>query len=219
MRPHPTRTVVFDLDGTLVDSLTLVLAAIQHAIEPFGGRTSREIFAHLGGPPESFLVHLVPERSQVSEAMRRMERYHHEHGHLIQPYSGTQRVLQDLRRRGVQVAIWTGRDRASTATLLQRHRLGEHLATVVCGDDLPSHKPDPAGLREILQRLGASASETLLVGDADVDVIGGHACGIDTILIRHEREVPGEILAKTWRTADTPEEAYALVRQVIGAGE
>jgi HAD superfamily hydrolase (TIGR01509 family) len=218
MRSHPTRTVVFDLDGTLVDSLTLVLAAIRHAIEPFGGRTSQDIFGHLGGPPESFMATLVPDRAQVPEAVRRMARYHREHGHLIRPYAGTHRVLEELRRRGVQVAIWTGRDRASTDGLLATHRLGEHLACVVCGDDLPSHKPDPAGLREILARLGAAAAETLLVGDADVDVLGGHACGVDTILIRHERAIGGDILAKAWRTADTPEDAYTLVRQVVGAG-
>ncbi len=217
MRSRPIRTVVFDLDGTLIDSLSLVLAAIRHAIAPFGGRTSEEIFARLGGPPESFLLQFVPDAAHLPEALRRMDRYHREHGHLIRPYAGTIRILQDLQRYGVRAAVWTGRDRASTVTLLQAHRLGDLLAAVVCGDDLSSHKPDPAGLREILGRLGAVAAETLLVGDADVDVLGGHACGVDTVLIRHRREVAGEIVAKTWRTVATPDEAYTVVRAAVGA--
>ena len=85
---RPKRAVVFDLDGTLLDSLPLVLEAIRHALEPFGGSPTMDIFARLGGPPERFLADLLPDPVHVPEALRRMVAFHHRNHHLIQPYPG-----------------------------------------------------------------------------------------------------------------------------------
>jgi HAD superfamily hydrolase (TIGR01509 family) len=211
-RAAKTRAVVFDLDGTLLDSLSLVLRAIAHAIEPFGPvPPTMEIFSQLGGPPERFLPALVGDERHVPVAMARMEAFHQTHQHLIRPFDGAGALLEQLRAREVALGIWTGRDRASGDALLRAHRLHEHFATVVYGDDLPTHKPDPQGLREILARLGVAANETIFVGDADVDVLGGEACGVGTVLIRHAREVDESLRAKTWRTVTSPHEAYELL--------
>lgn len=215
-RPVPLRAVVFDLDGTLLDSLPLVLAAIAHALEPFGPRPTMEIFAKLGGPPERFLATLLNDLRNVPAALQRMEDYHHRNAHLIQPYAGVGAFLGELRRHGIAAAIWTGRDRATTDMLLREHQLDECFAAIVCGDDLPTHKPDPAGLREIVRRLGVQPAETLFLGDADVDVLGGVACGVDTLLIRHSREVAPPITAQSWHTVASPDEAFAVVRACIG---
>jgi HAD superfamily hydrolase (TIGR01509 family) len=208
--PAP-RAVVFDLDGTLLDSLPLVLAAITHALEPFGTRPTMDIFATLGGPPARFLPDFLRDVNHLPVAMARLEAYHRENTHLIQPFEGVPAMLADLRALGVQVAIWTGRDRISAERLLLAHQLQGYFATVVCGDDLPTHKPEPEGLREIMRRLGVSPSETVFVGDADVDVLGGAACGVDTILIRHNREIEAHITSKSWHAVISPAEAYALV--------
>jgi HAD superfamily hydrolase (TIGR01509 family) len=205
------RVVVFDLDGTLLDSLPLVLAAIRYAIEPFGGRATMDIFGHLGGPPERFMRTLIADARHVPEAIRRMERYHHENFLQIQPYAGVRPLLAALGRAGVPVAVWTGRDRSSTDRILQVHRMADLFSTVVCGDDLTSHKPDPAGLREILHRLEVNPGDVCFVGDADVDVLGGFNCGVDTVLIRHARVIDSAIAACAWATVATPADAYRLV--------
>ena len=217
MNAGPTpRAVVFDLDGTLLDSLPLVLAAIAHAVEPFGGSPTKDIFARLGGPPARFLPTLLADLSHVPEAMARMERYHSTNTHLIRPFDGVATLLDQLRVNGIQAAIWTGRDRASAEVLLREHALDGYFSAVVCGDDLPTHKPEPEGLREIMRRLGVEAEETLFVGDADVDVLGGVACGVDTILIRHDRSIEAHIGAQSWQMVATPPEAFALVLKRVG---
>lgn len=205
------RAVVFDLDGTLLDSLPLVLAAISHALEPFGVRPTMEIFARLGGPPARFLPTLLSDLSHVPAAMERMESFHRQNIHLIRPFAGAPRLLDDLRAHGIQSAIWTGRDRESAERLLREHKLDGYFTTIVCGDDLPTHKPDPEGLREIIRRLGIAAADTLFVGDADVDVLGGVACGVDTILIRHDRKIEAHITSQSWQAVLSPQEAYELV--------
>jgi HAD superfamily hydrolase (TIGR01509 family) len=210
--PHPTKAVAFDLDGTLVDSLPLVLRAISHAIEPFGpARPTMEIFARLGGPPERFMPGLLSDPDDAPKALARMEKYHHENQHFIRPFDGVTVVLEQLRARDIALAVWTGRDRESTDQLLREHRLTDFFEAVVCGDDLPTHKPEPDGLRDILGRLAVSPRELLYVGDADVDVIGGAACGVDTILIRHTRQIEESVRAQAWRLVNSPFEAYELV--------
>jgi HAD superfamily hydrolase (TIGR01549 family) len=215
-RAAPT-AVVFDLDGTLVDSLPLVLAAIAHALEPYGGRPTMDIFAHLGGPPERFMAGLVDDPAHVPEAVRRMAEFHDGNEQLIQPFAGASELLARLRREGVRAGVWTGRDRLSTDRMLRRHGLAEAVGAVVCGDDLPSHKPDPAGLREVLRRLEVTAGEAIFVGDADVDVLGGAAAGVDTLMIRHARQIAPVILARSWRVTATPTEAYATIAGLFDA--
>ena len=205
------RAVVFDLDGTLLDSLSLVLRAITHALEPFGGRPTMDIFAHLGGPPGRFLGPLLDDLKNLPVALERLESFHRENAHLIQPYEGVSSTLESLRNAGVKLGLWTGRDRVSTDWLLKNHALEGYFNAVVCGDDLSSHKPDPAGLREIIRRLAVREEETLFVGDADVDVLGGVGCGVDTLLIRHSRSIELHITAKTWRTVASPNEAFSVI--------
>jgi pyrophosphatase PpaX len=217
-RRAQTQTVVFDLDGTLVDSLPLVLRAFSHALEPFAPQPTMAIFASLGGPPERIFPKLLGGDRHLPAAMERLAAFNRDNHHLIEPFTGVNLVLEQLRMRGVSLAVWTGRDRETTDWLLQEHQLARFFATVVCGDDFPSHKPDPEGLREILKRLGATAASTLLVGDADVDVQGGAACEVDTVLINHGREVEADVLSKSWRTVASPFEAYELVLRRTDAG-
>jgi HAD superfamily hydrolase (TIGR01509 family) len=205
------RAIVFDLDGTLVDSLPLVLRSIAHAIEPFAPtRPTADIFAHLGGPPRRFLGGLVGDERHVPVAAERMAQFHEANQHLILPFEGARSALAQLREHGAQLAIWTGRDRVSGEALLAQHDLASLFATVVYGDDLPTHKPDPEGMREILRRLNVRSEETLFVGDADVDVLGGTDAGVDTILIRHQRVIDEAVRARAWRMVSSPIEALEL---------
>ena len=209
------RAVVFDLDGTLLDSLPLVLRAITHALEPFGARPTMEIFANLGGPPERFLVPLLGDLKHLPVALNRLESFHRENAHLIRPYEGASEILTQLRDLGVHVALWTGRDRVSASWLLKRNGLEGYFTTIVCGDDLSSHKPAPEGLLEIMRRLVVAPGETLFVGDADVDVLGGVGAGVDTLLIRHNREVELHVTAKSWRTVTSPSEAFEVISKCV----
>lgn len=209
------RAVVFDLDGTLLDSMPLVLMAVHHALAPFGSRTPQEVFADLGGPPARFLGRLLNDAAHVPVALERMETYHRNNAHLIVPF-GT--VGESLARLGTaaQLGLWTGRDRASTLWLLEQHGLAAHFRATLCGDDLTTHKPDPEGLTVVMRRLGVAPAETLFVGDADVDVLGGVAAGARTILIRGGRDVDQRVVTQAWRTVDTPAEALELVTRCVG---
>ena len=212
-RAQPLHAVVFDLDGTLVDSMPLVLRAFAHALLPYCGEmTPGEITSHLGGPPDRMLRKLISDDSKVPEAMQRLVDFDVANWRLIQPFEGMHALLDDLRVARQSLALWTGRERESTGLILTEHGIMPKLDAWVCGDDLPTHKPHPGGLEEALRQLAVTREEALFVGDADVDVLAGAACGVRTLLICHDRVVDPAVRAKAWRAVQTPAEAYALVR-------
>ena len=211
------RAAIFDLDGTLIDSMPLVLRAFAHALAPFRPDLDEQgIFQRLGGPPERTLLELTGDAGKAGEALRRLGEFGFENGDLVQPFAGMHALLTRLHDGGLQLAVWTGRDRRTTEAILSAHGLNGFFATVVCGDDLPTHKPHPAGLVEILTRLELQPHEALYAGDADADVLGGAEAGVRTVLIRHGREAEAMIRDRAWQCVDTPEQAYALIGSVMG---
>jgi phosphoglycolate phosphatase-like HAD superfamily hydrolase len=210
------RAVIFDLDGTLIDSMPLVLRAFAHALEPFRPDLGIEdIFQRLGGPPARTLLELTGDESKAAEALRRLEGFGFDNGALVQPFIGMRGMLDALHKRGLSMAVWTGRDRFTTQAILSAHNLEQYFKVVVCGDDLATHKPHPEGLVAILRKLGIAPQEALYAGDADADVLGGAEAGVRTILIRHGREVDESITRRAWRQVEGPAEAYAAIAEAV----
>jgi HAD superfamily hydrolase (TIGR01509 family) len=213
-----TKAIVFDLDGTLVNSMPLVLSGYAHAIEGLHvPMTEGEIIARLGGPPDRFFAQILSDPARIVTALDRLERYFRKHGELIQPFEGATELLEFLRRRSVRVGIWTGRERASAEQIMTRHGIADQIDVAVFGDDLPTHKPDPAGLDEVLRRLEIERGDALFVGDADVDVLAGHEIGVTTLLIRHGRQVAPEIQSKAARVVEMRAEMYSILRDTVTA--
>lgn len=208
----PVRAVVLDLDGTLVDSMPLVLRAFAHALAPFRPDLDEEsIFRHLGGPPLRTMLALTGDETKAAEAMRRLGTLGFDDGASVDAFEGAVSFLGELHARGVKLAIWTGRDRRTATAILEAHGIARLFAAVVCGDDLDTNKPHPAGLLSIFPRIGVSPDETLYAGDAEADVLGGVAAGVRTLLITHGRRVDPAVVDKAWRHVDTPKRAYLLL--------
>lgn len=212
----PIRAIVFDLDGTLLDSMPLVLQAYHHAIAPYRSpMTDAELLKRMGGPPQRIFEQLLEHSTHVTGALERLETYAAQAWQLIKPYPGVTQALDHLRAAEVKLGIWTGRERESTEWLLQAHALTGRIETMVCGDDLPSHKPDPAGLADVLRRLGVNQTDAVFVGDAAVDVEAGAALGVRTIFIAHGTAPSHAVRGAAWRCVDTPNEAYDLLRRQV----
>jgi len=217
--PSAVRAVIFDLDGTLVDSMPLVLRAFAHALAPFRPDLDEQaIFQRLGGPPARMMFELIGDEAKAAEALRRLDGFGFDNGALVEPFAGMKVLLEALHAQGFLLAIWTGRDRRGTEAILAAHGIAGLFRTVVCGDDLDTHKPHPGGLIEILARLSVQPEEALYAGDADADVLGGSEAGVRTLMITHGREVDLVISTRAWCLVDTPEQAYALLRETVVNG-
>lgn len=210
------RAVIFDLDGTLVDSMPLVLRAFAYALAPFRPDLGiDDIFMRLGGPPARLLRELTGDDEHAAEALRRFDSFGFSDGSLVQPFEGMVAMLEHLHARGLVMGVWTGRDRHTTQAILNAHDLGRFFNVVVCGDDLPTHKPHPEGLVVILRGLDVAAEEALYAGDAEADVLGGAAVGVRTVMISHGRVIEPAILERAWRTVASPTDAYAVIMDTV----
>ena len=114
--PARSRAAIFDLDGTIVDSMPFVIEAFVHAVEPYRATpTTDEVLAQLGGPLETCLRNLLGRQALKSLPAAKERLYAYEHGQesKLRPFQGARELLTLLKNEGVRLGIWTGRDRWS----------------------------------------------------------------------------------------------------------
>jgi pyrophosphatase PpaX len=171
--------VLFDLDGTVVDSGGIILASMRHATQTVLGRdfSDDELLANVGGPGlEAQMEALGP--GSTAELVR-VYREHNEPLHeTLEGFDGIEATLDALRARGHRLGIVTAKRRATVELAFARLPLAHLFETIVGGDETDRHKPDPAPLRLALERLGASASEAAYVGDSPYDMQAARSGGL-----------------------------------------
>jgi len=171
--------VLFDLDGTVVDSGGIILASMRHATQTVLGRdfSDDELLANVGGPGlEAQMEALGP--GSTAELVR-VYREHNEPLHeTLEGFDGIEATLEALRARGHRLGIVTAKRRATVELAFARLPLAHLFETIVGGDETDRHKPDPAPLRLALERLGAGASEAAYVGDSPYDMQAARSGGL-----------------------------------------
>jgi phosphoglycolate phosphatase len=182
-RPARLRAALFDLDGTLVDSVPDIAEALTDALAPFGRGPFPEdqVRSWVGGNAQRLVAQAlgVPLEALDPEAERRfLQVYAARAVHLAVPYPGTERALASLRRRGVALAICTNKPRLTTDPTLAALGWTDRFDRVLCPDDVPRPKPAPDMLLTALEHLGVDGGEAAYVGDSDTDSLAAHAAGL-----------------------------------------
>jgi len=173
-------TWLFDFDGTLVDSVELILDSLRHATRTVLGRVIPDevLRARVGRPLAEHMRELDIERADDLVAVYR-EHNMRRHADLLRPYPGVAEMLAGLRGRRARVGIVTSKMRPAVDAGLALVPLGEFDAIVTC-EDTDRHKPDPAPVLRGLELLGAEPETTVYVGDSPYDVRAGRAAGVRT---------------------------------------
>ncbi len=207
--PYPScpglKAVVFDLDGTLIDSAPDLAAALNR------------LLAREGLPP----VRLAEVHTMIGDGVAKLvERGFATHGRTLsagelerfsvrfvadyepnssvetQPFPGAIEALRALRDAGFALGVCTNKPEAATRSILAAFGMDPFIAAAVGGDTLPgTKKPEPATLRETLRRLGAEAGQAIAVGDSPNDVAAARAAGVPIVAVTfgYSRVPPAEL--------------------------
>ncbi len=177
-------TIIFDLDGTLVDTLGDIAAAANETRRAFGMPPApiETIRGFIGNGARVLIQRVLGESltGQVDSALEYFLRYYGEH--LLEesrPYPGCIDLLAKLKERGHTLAILTNKPERLTLGLLDGLKLAPYFTAVVGGDTLPVRKPDPCGVVHLKQLTGDANERLVLVGDSLVDHRTAQAAGID----------------------------------------
>ena len=192
----PVRTLLLDVDGTLLDTREFIYSAFEHtraraglppmarpAIQPLMGLPLEVIYASMGGAP-------------VAEMVAWHRAFQRDHLDLAVAFPSAAEVLAALQQAGVRMAAVTSRSRATSLVTLENAALARFFSAVVSAEDAAALKPDPAPLRVALHRLQHEGGRVAMAGDTPHDIEAGRAIGAVTIAATYGFQ-PREVLASS----------------------
>jgi pyrophosphatase PpaX len=176
--------VLFDLDGTLIDSIGLLLASVRHAFEGFDGRapTEQQWVAGIGTPLATQLMAFCETDQQLEEVTLRYRTFQRAaHDRLTTAFPGTLEVLESLAAAGHPMGIVTSKSNEMMNRALDLTGIAPYMATTIGCDSCALHKPDPFPVRMALEELGYRPDEAVFLGDSPHDIHAGNSAGVTSI--------------------------------------
>jgi len=178
---YPARLLVFDLDGTLIDSKEDLSAAVNVAIGSFGipPLPHETIYGFIGDGATTLVRRSLPADrvDLLPDALDRFLKYYDRH--LLDTTRAYPGVAEALRAGAgkYRMAVLTNKPLAMSEKILSALSLSRHFFAIRGSDSYPTKKPDPLGLLRLIEEAGATPRETVMVGDARNDVLAGRAAG------------------------------------------
>jgi pyrophosphatase PpaX len=176
-------TYLFDLDGTLIDSVDLIVASYRHTLRTHRGTVPPDNvwIAGLGTPLRQQLRLFSDDPAEI-DAMVATYREHNlrHHDSMVEAFPGTRDALDAIRSRGKQMGIVTSKLQSGLRRALHLTGMEGYFDALVAADDVTNHKPDPEPVLRALELLGANPDETVFVGDSPHDMAAGNAAGVWT---------------------------------------
>ena len=194
------KAILFDLDGTLIDTTHLILESYRHTIGKHLGfiPTDDNLLPGFGTPLRTQMARF--SETLVDELFDTYQEFNIvNHDALTKPFPDVNETLAELKLRGYRLGIITSKTRKLTMMGLSLFNLNEFMDAIVTADDTTKHKPDPEPILLGLRLLGLSPEEAIYVGDSAHDVTAGKAAGMVTVAALWG-PFPKEILAASGPT-------------------
>jgi|SRR5690554_662614 len=194
------KAVVFDLDGTLLDTYRLIFDAFNHAWAQQGITLSDQEIEARFGPPEPELIQGVMGEAWRQGLARFHEYYQENHGRLIKLAPYWQEVLSCIKHQGYRLGLFTGKGQTATEITLSQTGLAGYFDSVLTGTEVNHPKPNPEGLIISARRFGIKPEDLIYVGDTWVDVEAAHSVGAKIALstLYHKPDEKGLRLKPDW---------------------
>jgi phosphoglycolate phosphatase len=184
--------VVFDLDGTLIDSAPDMHRAVNLMLGDLGCAplTLPDIRSMVGDGASALIARALAARQCVSadpaKALEQfLEHYEADPTNVTRTFPGVATTLGRLQAAGLTLAVCTNKPTRLTNMILERLGMSRFFARVVAGDSMPFRKPDPRALMEVINGFGTPNAATIMVGDSEVDAATAHAASVPFVLMTY----------------------------------
>jgi pyrophosphatase PpaX len=182
----PIRTVLFDLDGTLIDSVRLILDSYHHTLAAHGlpPRTDDEWLAGVGTPLTAQFAAWGHDPDTIQALIATYREYNlKHHDRMVTVYPGVVAVVRTLKEEGVATGLVTSKNRTGAVRGLTLVRLEALMDVLVCSDEVENPKPHPEPVEKAVRLLDADPEATVYVGDSIHDMHSGRAAGVRTAAV------------------------------------
>jgi len=173
---HPVRALIFDLDGTLIDSKRDLIHSVNAMLLEMGRQKLDEetISGYIGHGAPLLVSRALGGNVKEDELRRALQfflAYYEEHKlDSTCAYPGVAETMAELGRKQLPMAVLTNKPVRISVRILEALGLVDHFRVIYGGNSFETKKPDPCGANKILEEFGAAPSETMVVGDSEVDV-------------------------------------------------
>lgn len=179
------RAILFDLDGTLADTVSLILRCYRHTMLTHRGRELPDELwiRNIGMPLRASMAHFAADAVEVERMVETYVEFQRgAHDDMVCAFPSADKTLTALRARGVRTGVVTSKGREMTGRTLRRCGITELLDVLVTADDVTRGKPDPEPVLKALAQLGleGEAGGVLFVGDSPHDLVAGRGAGVRT---------------------------------------
>jgi len=177
------RTVLFDLDGTLIDSARPILDSYHHTLAAHGlpARSDEEWLRGVGTPLTAQFAEWRDDRGTLEALIATYRKYNLEHhDRMVTVYPGVVAAVQALKDAGVATGLVTSKNRSGAVRGLTLAKLESLMDVLVCADEVTNPKPHPEPVETAVRLLGADPKTTVYVGDSIHDMVSGRAAGVRT---------------------------------------
>lgn len=205
------RVVIFDLDGTVLNTIGDLAAAVNHALENHGypAHSVDGVRRRVGNGVANLIRRAAPEgvsEAERAEMLAEFKAYYRDHiNDTTAPYPGIPELMRDLRAAGIFVGVNSNKYDYALQELCGIHFGGLYDCAVGEFPDVP-RKPDPAGAERILRAAGAERRETIYIGDSSVDIETARNAGVDAAWVswgfRTREEMAGVEIPRAFDSVD-----------------
>ena len=213
-------TVIFDLDGTLLDTLTDLAASVNYALDAMGYplRTKDEVCSFVGNGVGLLVSRAVPENTSSEDVKKTFdifsEYYSHHMNDTTRPYRGLTELLAELKKLGYKTGVVSNKYDLAVKHLCKDF-FGDSIDFAVGESDSVQRKPAPDGVYAVLSELKSDKSDAVYVGDADTDVKTAANAGVDFVGVSWGFRPKSLLLSLGAKTvADTPPELLEILKNL-----
>lgn len=180
---HDIRTVLFDLDGTLIDSIELILASYRYTMAEHGYPevSDAEWLRGVGTPLRTQLGQWASTQEQLDALVATYRSYNlANHDRMVRAFPLVPDLVRRIRARGMRTGVVTSKNREGTRRGLRLVGIEDAIEVLVCADDVTRAKPDPEPVHRAVELLQADPATTIFVGDSIHDLVSGRGAGVLT---------------------------------------